>query len=338
MRSLRASRRALSLGFHLRVFSNPSRSCQYSLPSRCYTSTTQEAEGSEESYTEPVYYPTYTEKSFEGISVAPFPPKVVDKLLSPIEPGIIEIKPDGHLYLPEIFYRRILNSTFGPGGWALMPRGEPVLKDKTYVREWALFCYGRFVAQAGGEQEQLNENFGPSTAMEAIKSQALMRCCKDIGVASELWDHTFINEWRNQHAIKVWCENVKTGQKRILWRRKDREPFTYPWRETSGEPPAETREQVDRGHLDRPRSSPKKAQPAPTPAEQPQQAVEGEFDPNDRLPPQLKKYAGKKWSEVLATEDGRKYLEYLIKNYEGQAKQACMRALAYWKAHQVDPS
>ncbi len=28
------------------------------------------------------------------------------------------------IYLPEIKYRRILNRAFGPGGWALMPRGE----------------------------------------------------------------------------------------------------------------------------------------------------------------------------------------------------------------------
>lgn len=30
----------------------------------------------------------------------------------------------GLIYLPEIKYRRILNQAFGPGGWALMPRGE----------------------------------------------------------------------------------------------------------------------------------------------------------------------------------------------------------------------
>ena len=28
------------------------------------------------------------------------------------------------IYLPEIKYRRILNQAFGPGGWAIMPRGE----------------------------------------------------------------------------------------------------------------------------------------------------------------------------------------------------------------------
>ena len=30
----------------------------------------------------------------------------------------------GMIYLPEIKYRRILNQAFGPGGWAIMPRGE----------------------------------------------------------------------------------------------------------------------------------------------------------------------------------------------------------------------
>ena len=31
----------------------------------------------------------------------------------------------GLIYLPEIKFRRTLQTAFGPGGWALMPRGEP---------------------------------------------------------------------------------------------------------------------------------------------------------------------------------------------------------------------
>ena len=30
----------------------------------------------------------------------------------------------GLIYIPEIKYRRMLNKAFGPGGWALVPRGE----------------------------------------------------------------------------------------------------------------------------------------------------------------------------------------------------------------------
>lgn len=57
------------------------------------------------------------------------------------------------------------------------------------MREYALFCLGRFVAQTVGEHTfYSSNNMVYGKAMEAAKSNALMRCCKDLGVASELWD------------------------------------------------------------------------------------------------------------------------------------------------------
>jgi hypothetical protein len=47
------------------------------------------------------------------------------------------------------------------------------------------FVY-RFVSQARGEQDFF-DNSGLPTASEGCKSNALMRCCKDLGIASELW-------------------------------------------------------------------------------------------------------------------------------------------------------
>ena len=44
----------------------------------------------------------------------------------------------------------------------------------------------RLVGVARGEQEYFDPS-GIPTATEAVKSNALMRCCKDLGVASELW-------------------------------------------------------------------------------------------------------------------------------------------------------
>lgn len=44
----------------------------------------------------------------------------------------------------------------------------------------------RLVAIARGEQEYFDPS-GVPTATEACKSNALMRCCKDLGIASELW-------------------------------------------------------------------------------------------------------------------------------------------------------
>lgn len=93
---------------------------------------------------------------------------------------------DGLIYLPEIKYRRILNRAFGPGGWGLAPRGEHTISPKNISREYALICSGRFVSQARGEQDFFDIS-GLPTASEGCKSNALMRCCKDLGIASELW-------------------------------------------------------------------------------------------------------------------------------------------------------
>ena len=58
-----------------------------------------------------------------------------------------------------------------------------------------------------------------------------MRCCKDLGVASELWEPTFIREWKKVYAVQEWYEHVKTGKKTLLWRRRDR-VLGYPYKES----------------------------------------------------------------------------------------------------------
>jgi hypothetical protein len=70
-----------------------------------------------------------------------------------------------------------------------------------------------------------------ATAEESAKSNALMRCCKDLGIASELWDPTFIAAWKKRNAVEVWVTNTRNGEKRKLWRKTDAEPFSFPWQE-----------------------------------------------------------------------------------------------------------
>jgi hypothetical protein len=141
-----------------------------------------------------------------------------------------EVKPDGILYLPEIKYRRILNRAFGPGGWGMVPRGpSTVIDEKKLTREYALFCEGRFVSQARGEQEFFHPS-GIATASEGCKSNALMRCCKDLGVASELWDPTFIRKFKAEFAVFVQGIHQVNGTKKWLWRRKDG-ALGYPYKE-----------------------------------------------------------------------------------------------------------
>jgi len=82
-------------------------------------------------------------KSFHGLSQEAFPKEAADVLLAPIDPQSIEIKPDGIVYMPEIWYRRTLNKALGPGAWGLAPRGETIVTDKAVTREYALVAHGR---------------------------------------------------------------------------------------------------------------------------------------------------------------------------------------------------
>ena len=70
----------------------------------------------------------------------------------------------------------------------------------------------RFVATARGEQEYFYPN-GIATASEGAKSNALMRCCKDLGIASELWDPRFIRDFKKKHCLEVFVEDAKSGRK-----------------------------------------------------------------------------------------------------------------------------
>ncbi|OBA23817.1 mitochondrial genome maintenance MGM101 [Metschnikowia bicuspidata var. bicuspidata NRRL YB-4993] len=158
--------------------------------------------------------------SFHGLGQAPFPKEASDILLAPLDPTDVEIKPDGILYLPEIKYRRILNRAFGPGGWGLAPRTQSHITPKQVSREYALICSGRLVSVARGEQDYFGGEEKLTTALEGCKSNALMRCCKDLGIASELWDPGFIRKFKKKYCDELFGEHVVTKKKKKLWKLK----------------------------------------------------------------------------------------------------------------------
>lgn len=169
-------------------------------------------------------------RSYHGLSSQAFSKEAADTLLAPIPFDDVEVKPDGIIYLPEIKYRRILNKAFGPGGWGLAPRGETIVTGKSVTREYALVANGRLVSVARGEQDYFSPE-GIPTATEGCKSNALMRCCKDLGVASELWDPRYIRKFMKDKAKQVWVEHVVTKKKKQIWLRKDDE-VRYPFKES----------------------------------------------------------------------------------------------------------
>ena len=86
----------------------------------------------------------------------------------------------------------------------------------------------RLVSIARGEQQYFDPN-GIPTAVEGCKSNALMRCCKDLGIASDLWDPRFIRKFKKDYCEEKFAEHVMTKRKKKLWRRKG-DVFEYPYK------------------------------------------------------------------------------------------------------------
>ena len=166
--------------------------------------------------------------SWYGLGMKPFDKEIQEKLVEKLDSKDIEIKPDGLLYLPEIKYRRILNKAFGAGGWGLVPRSDTIVTSNLVTREYGLICNGQLVSVARGEQDYFNEN-GIPTATEGCKSNALMRCCKDLGIGSELWDPVFIKKYKETSCMEKFVEHISTKKKKKIWLRKDRK-VEYPYK------------------------------------------------------------------------------------------------------------
>jgi len=162
---------------------------------------------------------------YKGVSTHEFNDKQKDILATNIPSEDIDILPTGEVFVSQVRYRRILNAAFGPGAWAIIPTSKPTLSGNTIICGYAMFVNGKFVSYSMGEQDYHKDNPRTSyaTALEATKSNALTRCCKDLGIASECWDKRFTETFKKQWCVRVWCD--EKGKSRPRWRRKDSEPF-----------------------------------------------------------------------------------------------------------------
>lgn len=57
-----------------------------------------------------------------------------------------------------------------------------------------------------------------------------MRCCKDLGVASELWDPVFLRDFKKKWVEEVWVEHVTTNKRRQIWVKNGGSDVAYPYR------------------------------------------------------------------------------------------------------------
>lgn len=162
---------------------------------------------------------------YHGIGMVPISKEQQKALEAPIDPDQLDILPTGEVYMSQVWYRRKLNSVFGAGRWGLMPLGAYSQQDQTLMREYALIVNGCFVSDAIGEADYHpnNDRMSYATAATSLKSNALSRLCKDLGIASECWDKRFSEAWKDQHAVSVWRRDAK--KKAPQWRRTNAKPF-----------------------------------------------------------------------------------------------------------------
>ena len=155
---------------------------------------------------------------YSGIAGARFSAEQESILTNDIPEEDLDVLPTGEVYASQIRYRDILCRAFGPGGWAMMPRGPLIIKDNILYREYALYIEKRFIAEAVGEQEYIpnNPRMSYASAAEAAKSNALVRCCKDLSIAAKCWDRRFTEQFKAEH-----CERYFDKRKsKYFWRRK----------------------------------------------------------------------------------------------------------------------
>lgn len=162
-------------------------------------------------------------RGFEGAAVEPFPDAVRKVLAEPPDPRDVEIKPDGIVFLPGVAWRRYLTRAFGAGGWSILPRSPARVMDNIVVYHGALVCLGRFVAEAVGEcfYRANNPNMSYASCVEGAKTDALSRCCKDLGIATDLWDANWREEWKAKYATSYQGKD-RDGKPKTQWRLKSR--------------------------------------------------------------------------------------------------------------------
>lgn len=153
-----------------------------------------------------------------------------DILYAGVNPDAVEIRPDGLIYLPWMEYVTRLKKAFDMR-WAIVPKGMPKVGPDQRSILWGFYLIidGRLAGFAIGEQEYYPNNpvMNWSDACEAAKSNALMRLCKGIGIALELWQPSFIEKWKKKYA-ETYQDRDRRGNDVTRWRKKGEKPKEEP--------------------------------------------------------------------------------------------------------------
>lgn len=124
------------------------------------------------------------------------------------------------IYIEHAHLRDRLNSVFGLGQWAIVPRSRWAEDFKTYKGvqgsrvyvEAMLLVRGCFVAEAVGDMAYYpnNESQNYGDAVEGAKTAALRRCAKELGIGLQAWKKDWcIGWWERKNANKGKIEHPR---------------------------------------------------------------------------------------------------------------------------------
>lgn len=178
----------------------------------------------------PVQAPQPEQKDiYRGISTVPLTADEMQRLTAPIEdPNTIDVRPDGLIYWPAVYYLRRLNAVIGVGQWGLQPLSDIKYDEDMHrlYRKYAFYVRGCFVREVIGEQQFYPEtrsggpgNVSKASAAEGVETDAIVRSGKRLGIGSECWDPIFSRNFLQTHCVRV---PVKRGNEtKYLWRKKN---------------------------------------------------------------------------------------------------------------------
>jgi hypothetical protein len=139
-------------------------------------------------------------------------------LFAPVDEALVEIRPDGLIYLSWMQYVTRLRRALGIS-WGLIPQMLPRMKDGLMVRPFWFLIRGTLVTEVIGEQHISSSTMTWAEAAEGCRSNALMRACKALGITLELWDPAFIRGWKKKYAV-----HMRDTTNRIIWVKKEFDP------------------------------------------------------------------------------------------------------------------
>ncbi len=144
-------------------------------------------------------------EAYMGASTLKLKPDEIKKLTADFPDDVIEIRPDGLIFVPHMALRDRLSEVFGPLSVAEICRERMIRTESDEIAvDLVLMIRGVFAAEAIGTAKYYKNN--PKTSfgdvVESAWSEALRRCAKKISCGTAVWRPDYVRRWLADNAVQ----------------------------------------------------------------------------------------------------------------------------------------